>query len=544
MIMVRRFAILILMMLLCVDWQTSRFPNLSIVETAHANRGSRILAAAQKKFAQGDIVATKSLLSKNVGSLKGRDQSEAYKLLGVCNYLIGQKGSARDAFEAALRLNPRATLPQKYILDPGIAGFFQGIRLAKSRSASPPPQRRSARSRRATPPAKAASAPVRKGATGIFVRSNAKGSTVFANGLFVGTSDQFIELKPGRYKLAISAAGYNPASQTISISKGQQIQVKVRLESPEEIRKRKLAAAKAARRKALAAKALSEKRARQAEEQKRKRAASAQARELARLEAAERSRAAKKGSTSKLYGDSLPKGKHSLADEFRADQRKAAPNPQPQPKPAPPQQRTVQPGANPYAGAPPPPYPPNTAQANPYRGSSAYPPPYPGTGPGAPAARQARSKSTFLAVLPFGSGQFQNGDHVLGAVLAAAQVGAIGYGTYLLLEATNHEAAYKADLAANPERYTEIDIAENDEYVQTTKTNSQIAFLVFGGIWAIGAVEALVSINSHAGVAHNKLTQPSSSQQDTQKKNPSAFRWSPTANLESKSLGLALEYRF
>lgn len=594
-------------------------------QTTVAQSGSA-LSRAQSRFAQGDIVAARTLLLQNVDRMRGNEKAEGFKLLGVCHFLIGDKASAKSAFESALRINSRTTLPQKYLLDPSIAGFFEGIRATRGAQSAARPGSRAARPSSGTQSPATPSASmqgVRPGASGVLVESNAPRSTVFANGLFVGTAGQFIELSPGRYNLAVSAAGFKTANKLITIQRGQQIKINVTLEDPVETRKRQIAAQKAARQKALAARALQEQRAREAaaraeaerrQEAKRKleaeiaaqkaeedrirlqaqqraqarvlaqqkaaeltrerQAALARKRELERMALEEQKRAAssaraRRGSPQaqqqpELYSGALPQGRSSLADEFKADQNQpppASPGRAPQ---SPPGGYAANPPPYPQQGYPQQPYPQQGYPQQPYPQPGAVQPargpvqttqlrstPSPGQSYTPPRVRRQTSKSTFLAVLPFGSGQFQNGDHWLGAAFALTQLGLVGAGTWQLIQATQFETKYQQDVTADPSLAVDEGYRRaSEQYISDTKTYGQLMLLGFGAVWAISAVEALVSINSTSTVAQTD-SHPGSVLHASAKRLSSVggaptSRWKlqPVAQLESGALGLQVEFKY
>jgi hypothetical protein len=596
------------------------------VQAVVAQSGSA-LASAQARFGQGDIVSARALLLRGIGQMRGSERVEGFKLLGVCHFLIGDQTAAREAFESALQLNPRTSLPDKYLLDPAISGFFEAIRTSRgSKGRNSAGARRESSSERQGSAQAAGIQGVPPGASGVLVESNAPRSTVFANGLFVGTAGQFIELSPGRYNLAVSAAGFNTANKAITVQRGQQIRVTVNLEDPVETRRRQLAAQRAARQKALAARALQEKQvreaqaraeaqrrlearqkleaelsARRAEEERIRLQAQQQARAriLAEKKAAEvtrqrkaelerkkqldrlaqeerlRARAAAAQSaagTAQLYGEDLPRGSRTLADEFQADRQRAVPNraaPIPQPAPggyaaAPPAQQVYPQQPYPQQPYPQQPYPqqgyaqqPYPQQVVPQAGQARRAPVRAARSPKSGSARDRSSrsgsqssKSTFLAVLPFGSGQFQNGDTALGVAFGLTQLGLVGYGTYQLLQANQFESKYQDEVTKDPvlaadETYRR----ESEQYIADTKSYGQLMLLGFGAVWAISAVEALVSINS-SSVAYRDVSDggiryaanPATSPQNTGQE----ARWSlrPIARFDQSALGLQIELNY
>lgn len=532
-------------------------PRVHLVEEVAYAKTSQ-LDRARQNFSQGDIVATYSLLRKSVSSLGQADRIEALKLLGICAYLMGRKGESQDFFSDALRLDPNTQLNPRDILDPAIKSVFEGIR-DSNRKRTP-----SRGSRTAETKSPQAAPSVSSSASTVTVTANAPGATVFANGLFVGTTGSPIELKPGNYNLTVSAAGFNPATKNISLSKGQKLNLNVTLVDPIELRKqqllearkRRLAAQAAERQKRLqeaaearareeerrrilaqeleakrleeaAQRAREEERlkaiaaqkaaeemalqkaaeARRREDEQRQRLlaaqiaarkqAEAELRELERQEAEARAKSlniqpasrAKRPNKELDYSSDLPSGQQSLADEFKRDQ--SAP-----PAQYAPQYPQAYPTPPPSYGAQPP-YPQQPDQAYQPPAQSSYGPRY----PQAKRRQKTSDKSTFLAFMPFGIGQFQNDDYGLGTASALAQVASLGFGIfeYTLVEA--QQRTFEEWAAANQQNSSNESQAYIDEtqaYLDQHRQLMAIGFIGFGAIWLASGIEALVSINDQS----------------------------------------------
>jgi hypothetical protein len=478
------------------------------------------LAAARQQYAVGDIPGALKTLQPlaNGSGLRGAQLEDARKLLGICQFLLGNKPQAEAIFQAVLRANPKAQLNKKDVIDPSISELFERVRHtsaggapAPRAPAAPPPRRESA-----------AGAPASSGKsfTGVFVKTNAENATVFSSGIFVGTSNQDISLDPGDHKLTISASGFEDVTRTFTIRRGERLSVTINMVKAGE-RERRTALA------AAAAKARADKLA------KAKRDA----------EAAERKKSDNdEGDLD--YTSPLPPGakknqaKQSLADEFFQDGNKARTPPPPQPM----QQGYASPGSPQQA------YPPQ-------QGYNAYGAPQQGYA--APPVA-SRKKSLFLALMPFGIGQFQNGDTGLGLVVLAAQ--GIGIGGYIWKEMelkTYDETKPPLCSEVLESQRSTTECLNDDEYkayVSSNFTNYQYGFIgLFAVAWVGGAIEAMMSIDDPPAGAVPPATPMAprpyyglhSPWENNKKANTiSQWRLQPVADPLSGSMGLNLKWNF
>ncbi len=111
----------------------------------------------------------------------------------------------------------------------------------------------------------------------------------------------------------------------------------------------------------------------------------------------------------------------------------------------------------------------------------------PRSGPDAPP----QAKSRFVAVLPFGSGQFQNGQATKGAVLAALDSVALATGVIglALFESQKTSGGF---LAGGTFKDPDLASTYQDLYVG--------GLLVFAGLWIYGAVDGLRHFDAPASV--------------------------------------------
>jgi hypothetical protein len=186
-----------------------------------------------------------------------------------------------------------------------------------------------------------------------------------------------------------------------------------------------------------------------------------------------------------------------------------APPPQayyPPPPPAyypPPQQQMAAPpppAVDPYQGYPPDPVAP---AATPAPAASVPPPPEPGTGDKkASKGGGDNDRNLLITLLPFGAGQFQNHNFILGLAFAAAEVGAI-YFYY-----SNQDLADKT--AADTNNYIAQNCPKNQltpdqtdacqdfatkrqKYVEGKQQMATMGMIGFAVLWAVGVGQAYLS---------------------------------------------------
>lgn len=493
------------------------------------------LAAARQLYAVGDIPgAARALQPLAQGkSLRGTALEDAQKLYGICLYLLGNKPQAEALFAKVLKSNPSARLVAKDIIDPTVGQLFERIR----GQVAPARKNGSAKPGQASRP-KRPSAPEKRGFTGIHVKTNAKNTTVFANGIFIGTGGQDIALDPGEHKITISAQGHEEVTRAFTIKPSERLTLTVNLVKAGE-RERRAALAAAAR-------------------AKEKREA-----ELAR----EREAAQRRKEKEKLdYTSDLPPGakpsraSQSLADEFFRDGQAV------QMRPVPPQQ--AQATQNPYAP------PPAVAQPGPVgRPVYAAPPQQayapPAYGPYGAPQPVVKRKSMFLALLPFGSGQYQNGSIGLGLVFTVVDLGALAMFAFYTNSAKTFDDNNIRCSELPPDRQTACDggipDAQFDEYKKGQEQLALISLAVFGVGWIAGATEAVLSMNSpprpgpmapppppayygfqESAPAHRFALERKALQESLEMRNARAptFSLQPVASPQTGLLGLGLKVNF
>ena len=105
-------------------------------------------------------------------------------------------------------------------------------------------------------------------------------------------------------------------------------------------------------------------------------------------------------------------------------------------------------------------------------------------------------------LLPFGAGQYQNGDSILGTSLLVLQGAALAYGAMSLLESSQLEA----DIQAKQQSALKSGEVDKEELEKWKKKQLQVAndkwqtgttaLSVFAGLWVVGTVESIITYRS------------------------------------------------
>jgi hypothetical protein len=545
------------------NWCGSRLSVEFGMEAAFAQGNS--VALARRKFANGDIHGAEKDLSRMLrsGGVKGTQREEAQKLLGICQYLIGNVPAATRTFEGVLEQNPNARLNPRDVMDPGIQSLFSRIQ-TNARATS----RGKRLSLKAQPPAgrpQQAAPQITNGRfTGVLVKSNAPNTTVFSNGIFIGTASQDIALDPGSHNISVAAPGFEAVTRSFSVKRGERLTVSVTLlKEGERARMKAIAAAKERARRLQEAREAARLAAEQRRQEQQRRLAEQKA--LAEERAFQRQMALEEAKLRRQEQQALagPYGQGnqgSLADEFLQDQQGANPyggqaygqNPYGQPPYAPPpQQNPYAPPSqqNPYA--PPQQYAqPNYAPPQQYEAPQAYQPPaqpvpnmYSEKEKPRAKPQASGGKSVFLAILPFGVGQFQNGNGLLGGLFVVTDAGGLAGYFYFDYVRKKYEAAPPLICEDTNDPNAEcVPDADSKKFVSTQKTYSYIGLGVFAGGWLLGALEATMSMDkpkSKAGLmdAHTK----SYAFEESKKNETMDYSLRPNWNLSRNALEMNLK---
>jgi hypothetical protein len=465
--------------------------------------------AGYKKYTLGDMTgAEAALLKATKTSLSPADKAQTYKLLGIVQYSQGKKRPAAASFKMALASNPALTISGSEVLDSSVIGFFDKIKASFK-----PTAKRSVRPA-ATSNSAAVSAPTAPrggkapGITRLLVKSNAPSAEIFIDGIIVGNTGNELDIPPGSTVVTLKAKGFKTKTFKMNIKPGRVNQFNLKL--------------------VKLAKALPKPKKRLARRQP---------------------KAKKSSGGGDLFEDEEPQYRPEPTANSSSDSQSVAPGSalttdpmagmQPPPAPAAPAVPALQAApAAPAAGgsspvvivpispsgggyAPPPnPYgaygnPYGAPYGNPYGAYGGYPPPPPPQpAPAAPpppdyfnsTPKSSGKKSGFgkgkkelslMTLMPFGLGQFSNGNSMLGTVVAGGQIGALAFwysnkkdAESAFTEAKQVKASDAFD--AEPERRDQY-LRQMDSYITKKEEMAQMSLLAFGGLWGFGVVEAYMT---------------------------------------------------
>ena len=516
------------------------------------------LAEARKSYIRGDLSATVKILESNLytrPTFQGKEVSEALGLYGISQFTLGNKVKAEKAFHDLLRQNPGSVLDKRYILDPAIEPFFE--RLKGTYSQKPKgilPQRSAGGRSKPTPPPettqKTPQAPrperVKSPSNGIEVTSNAPRTTVFADGIFIGTAGQRISMEPGSYQLTISAEGYLTRETRIRVLSGKFTTLDVKLAKPKPPKPPQKSSSNQNEVKA-SSKTTNPKKG--GAEQRQKTSMNFNQELTEERVAAKRSRP-RRSLSDEFFREQAPPPAPSYAPPpapsysapsyptpvypqpyqpppvYQAPQMYPQPSysvpmyqqpypavPYQQPAPLPPSYSYPQP--DPYAAPNYQPIPPTSEYGapNPYEeefeagDSSASYDSYSKSqqgysGPGGNRRRARNSRHPALAILPLGIGQFQNGDYTKGTLFLLGEGGLLGYGLFVKYK-TIPDAVKKFDI----DRQTEIDEKvkaedidakeiERVKYITDYNDLANYCLIGAGALYVVGVVDAYSNLNS------------------------------------------------
>src|SRR5690606_27133460 len=113
-------------------------------------------------------------------------KAKTLKLLGISQYMRGNKGGAANTFKAALKANPKTVISQNEVLDESVIGFFNGVKGKQGSKGAGPKKQIAQKPKKAQgPPASKTGANKKKTSTFIRITSNVQGS-VFIDGILAG----------------------------------------------------------------------------------------------------------------------------------------------------------------------------------------------------------------------------------------------------------------------------------------------------------------------------------------------------------------------
>lgn len=493
-----------------------------------------------RKYAKGDIKGAEAALIQATKHTRNRAElAKVYKLLGITQFMQNKKPQAAGSFKTALSIDPRLTIKPDEVLDESVIPYFEAQRKATRPVAAAP--------RRApTPPPKApAAAPARKtgptygkplNTTILVVTSNAPKGQISIDGILAGQVGDRIETQAGTTVLQMKAPGYRTKNFKVTIRANRENRFALNLDKIQPKAPPASVAGTPARggKKVGKMKASDSDMFRDSEP------------EYPTMGGGDLMSEFKQDGVARAPAPVTPPAPVVSAPAPAAPAPLAPPAPvapqYPQAQPYSPQAQPYPPQAQPYPQQPqyapqyqqapaaqapiivvqPPapayPYPPQYAapmapaplpppatdlysdfQAPPAAAPS-YEKPLP---PLTPTRSRRRSQGdsalvTIGLLMPFGVGQFVNGDTMSGLIFAGAQIGSLYFYHSSLTAADtatkNAEAVIQSSDFSNDEKDTFL--TDTEKYVNAQKQNANIGIGLFGVAWIAGSVEAFLTRSS------------------------------------------------
>ncbi len=386
-------------------------------------------------YQKGRVQQAEDVLKKAEKSAKNAGEKvEIYKLLGIVQYMQGNKSGAAQSFAQCLAIDPKQSISAGEVLDETVIPFFESIKASRGSGANA--------AAAAAPAAthERAHAEFRYGrqvkTTILIVQSNVRAS-VYIDEILAGSSGAPLEIKEGKIEVAVQANGYRAQKQILPIRAKYENILTVTL-AKDEPRGAKSSAVVVAG-------------------------------------------GSRKSAKDDMFADEEPdynpkknKGK-TLVDEFNEDSASAALVAKPASR--------VKPKAN--------------------KTSAVYPNTVRNSSGGKPKTNKPRGPlvakgSPFVAILPFGIGQFQNNDPLFGLLFASSELASLFVFVKSNQEAQSSESillSLKEEETASPgtDPYRQDDIRAQEAYISQMKTQANFSLGLFAILLIAGATEAYMN---------------------------------------------------
>lgn len=399
----------------------------------------------QTLYQRGDFAGAQKAISQTLKTeTSAEGKAMTLKLLGICQYMLGDKKAAGESFQKALKLKPGLQIAANEVLDDSVIAYFKGF------------------------------AGTKKG-TFLKVQANVKGS-VLIDGIIAGATGDSISTEPGAVEVEIQAQGYVTQKLKMTVTKDKETVLTANLQKPKPKASPPGGHPKAQPK--VPPPALV-----QDKKKKSKVPEDLLFEEPARDPAAEFEQETQMGYAPP---QGVPAGAQLAYTQTGQPVYLIVQQPA---------------YAQPYA-PPPPPTPPGSTygEADPYAPPPAIDPAAPVQDPAERAAKAGPSPNSLLiTLLPFGAGQFQNCSYLLGSAFFASEAYLVYYYVSTspqLAKDTRARNRFVADKNSKGEEFSADDKAyvdKADKSIKANKQNLMYAQASFGALWAVGVVQALVA---------------------------------------------------
>lgn len=197
---------------------------LSLVVGANVAAASTY-ATGNAKYQKGDFRGAETALKAALRKPLGRaEKAKTLKLLGICQYMLGDKNGAASSFKQALAAVPTLSVAASEVLDESVIGFFNAQKTAPKSAAAPRPV--------APGPAAgiASGKPLKQ--TFLKVLSNVTTAQVSIDGIIAGGVNSLINTDPGTVQIEVTATGYIPRKINVNVAKNRENAITVNLDKP------------------------------------------------------------------------------------------------------------------------------------------------------------------------------------------------------------------------------------------------------------------------------------------------------------------------
>ncbi len=210
---------------------------------------AQTLQQSMKYYFRGDLNATENSLNQTLrNKISDKDRSQAYKYLGIVQFMKGKKDQAGTSFRSALGINPKIGIAASEALDESVIPFFNSVKADKSKYIKP--ARSSSTVASAPRAAGATTSGVRSVAskakrTTLLVKCNVKSATVMIGGILAGSVNSVLDVNPGKQKIEVSSPGYITKRVNVNIVQNNENSITIDLAKPQPKPKPKPIVAKA-----------------------------------------------------------------------------------------------------------------------------------------------------------------------------------------------------------------------------------------------------------------------------------------------------------
>ncbi len=144
------------------------------------------------------------------------EKSDVYKMIGICQYMLGKRDNAQETFKQAINHNYQTTIVADEVLDENILDFFQSIKNTLVDTS------------KETTEENPTHAEDENGFLTLIINDNIP-AEIIINGKDVIPANKGILLKSGVYNILVSAPGYQNKNFPVEIQKNKNSRINIQL---------------------------------------------------------------------------------------------------------------------------------------------------------------------------------------------------------------------------------------------------------------------------------------------------------------------------